>query len=282
MPQHRHHRRRRQSRQPVGLANCLGAQPHHHITGLGRQAANLRIVEISGNGNGFITAQRVNISLLPVDIAGIAAIRLDLRAQGDRDCRQLWPQAEYPVETNIVKRQHVGRASHRAVTRCRQTGGAKLIRPCAGRLDQITRAGQRHTLFLPGRSPHRPDTADFDTAVGQTLIGIVGPQQQPIFSPRGEHPIGFGGAAHDQIVNHHTCIGIRPPEGEAVGRTRRSQCRVDTGDKSLCGRLLIACRAIDLASQKQPRHGFQRQRPGQRPRIDEIIFNGIAILQDAG
>ena len=91
MPQHRHHRGRRQARQPIGLADCLRTPTAHHIAGFGRQAANLRIVEIGRNGDGFITAQRVNIRLLPVDIAGIAAVRLDLRAQTGRDCGQMRP-----------------------------------------------------------------------------------------------------------------------------------------------------------------------------------------------
>ena len=135
---------------------------------------------------------------------------------------------------------------------------------------------------MPGRPPRRPDTANFNATVRQTLIGIVGPQQQPVFGPRGEHPIGFGGTARDQIVNHHAGVGIRPAEGEDVSRARRPQCRVDAGNKPLRGRLFIACRAIDLASQKQPRHRLQPQCPGQRPWIDEVIFDGIAILQDAG
>ena len=42
----------------------------------------------------------------------------------------------------------------------------------------------------------------------QPLVGIVGPQPQPVFGPRGEHAVGLGDARGHQIVNQNAEIAI--------------------------------------------------------------------------
>ena len=98
----------------------------------------------------------------------------------------------------------------------------------------------------------RSDAADLDPAVGEPLVGIVGPQQKPVFGARGEHAVGFRRAAGHKIVDHHAGIGIGAAKGEAARAARSEQGRIDAGDEPLRRRLLIAGGAIDLPGQKQP------------------------------
>ena len=68
--------------------------------------------------------------------------------------------------------------------------------------------------------PRRADAADRDALAGQPLIGVVGPQRQPIFGPRGEHPIRLGDAAGHQIVDHHAEIAFGAVEHDRPARRR--------------------------------------------------------------
>ena len=79
----------------------------------------------------LIARQRLNIGLLPVDIASITAIRLNLRTQGDRNLIQLRPDGGKPVNRHVLQRQKVGNGAARAVTRHRKTVGAQLTRKCS-------------------------------------------------------------------------------------------------------------------------------------------------------
>ena len=68
--------------------------------------------------------------------------------------------------------------------------------------------------------PHRADAAERNTPVRQALIGIVGAQRQPIFGARGEHAIGLGDAAGDEIVDHHAEIAFGAVEHDRRARRR--------------------------------------------------------------
>ena len=64
------------------------------------------------------------------------------------------------------------------------------------------------------RSPPTAPSAQPDR--GQPLVGIVGPQGQPVFGARGEHPVGLAGAAGHQIVDQHADIGVGAVERRAA------------------------------------------------------------------
>ena len=66
------------------------------------------------------------------------------------------------------------------------------------------------------------DAAERDALVGEPLIGVVGPQRQPILGARGEHAIGFGDAARHQIVDHDAEIRLRRDRTRSALRRRRA------------------------------------------------------------
>ena len=42
----------------------------------------------------------------------------------------------------------------------------------------------------------------------QPAVGVVGPQQQAVLRPAGEHAIRLVDAARDQVVDHHADVGL--------------------------------------------------------------------------
>src|SRR5262245_43639235 len=49
---------------------------------------------------------------------------------------------------------------------------------------------------------------------GQSQVRIVLPQQQPIFSAGGKHPIRFDSALGDQVIDQHTYISLIAPQDD--------------------------------------------------------------------
>ena len=68
-----------------------------------------------------------------------------------------------------------------------------------------------------------PDAAERDALAGQPLVGIVGAQRQPVLGARGEHAIGLGDAAGDQVVDHHAEIAFGAVEHDRARRRRRAR-----------------------------------------------------------
>ena len=50
----------------------------------------------------------------------------------------------------------------------------------------------------------------------QPAVGIVGPQQQPVFGPAGEHAVRLVDAARDQVVDHHADIRLIAAEHQRL------------------------------------------------------------------
>ena len=92
----------------------------------------------------------------------------------------------------------------------RREGQRGQLRPCGVKL---------RALGLKGLRPLWPNRAEIDALAGQPLVGIIGPQAQPIFGARGEHAIRLGNAARHEIVDHHAEVGLGPVEGN------RGDCR---------------------------------------------------------
>ena len=148
-------------------------------------------------------------------------------------------------------------------------------------LQQAAAQGQGRLLAGEGAGPVGADAADAHAERGQALIRVVGPQLEAVFGPRREHAVGLTGAKRHQIVDHHADIGIGAveheiPDGPCPAAGAGTERRVDPGDQALGARLFISGGPVDLTGQEQARHpmGFQGRR--QLPRIDEIVFDGIA------
>ena len=59
------------------------------------------------------------------------------------------------------------------------------------------------------RAPaRRSDAADVDAERRQPLVGIVGAKRKAVLGAAGEHAIGLGHAAGDEVVDHHAEIAV--------------------------------------------------------------------------
>src|SRR3546814_4552878 len=102
---------------------------------------------------------------------------------------------------------------------------------------------------------HRPPSSTrTDTIFPYTTLfrSSVDAQAEPVFRARGQHTVRLGNALKHEIVDHHADIriGAIEREGGEIARRRRG---VDTGNKPLRCRLLIAGGAVDLAGAEQAR-----------------------------
>jgi hypothetical protein len=132
---------------------------------------------------------------LAVEVAGIAGIGLQLLGDRGRQAAQLRPHLAEPRQVDLGMAQQIARRSAGPRPGLTAQPVAREHGRRRGEPAEQRPAG-RQRRQLPGQSlrPARPDQAHCRTLRGQTLIGIVGSQRQPVFGPRGEHAIGLAGA----------------------------------------------------------------------------------------
>ena len=143
------------------------------------------------------------------------------------------------------------------------------------RLRQRLRGFQRRHLGAVMLRPCSSYAAQRDALIGQALIGIVGPQGQPILGARREHPVRLGDAAGHKIVDHHPEIAVGAVEHDRVGSACAHGC-VQARNNSLRRSFFIASGAVDLAGQEQTWQTLGLQGRIEFARIDMVIFDGIA------
>ncbi len=85
---------------------------------------------------------------------------------------------------------------------------------------------------------HLSDQTKFPRLGGQPHVGVVRAQQQPVFRPAGEHPVGFVRALRHQIIDQHADVGFGPAQDE-LPLVPRLPRRVDPGHDPLGGGLLV-------------------------------------------
>jgi hypothetical protein len=216
------------------------------------QSWQRRIVEILGQSHAFIAAIRLDVGGLATEINIVFGVDLKLLGDLGRQLAKARPDPRHIADADIRIRQHLERRAALAVF----AQGEAVPRGFTWRDDKLPRHGARsiepcHLGAMRPR-PYRADAAERNTPIRQTLIGIVGAQRQPIFGPRGEHPIGLSDTAGDEIVDHDPEV--------AFGAVEHDWCthacprgRVETGHKALRGSLLVARGAVDLAGQEKPR-----------------------------
>ena len=147
-------------------------------------------------------------------------------------------------------------------------------------LQQSPSSLQGFGLGREGLAPLGPDAAQIDTRRRQPLIRIVGAQAQAVLGARGEHAVGLGDAARNQVVDHHAQVGVRTRNDELSSRTAGLQRGVDARGNALGPCFLVARGAVDLTCQEQPRQALHFQRREQLARIDVIVFDGVAEALD--
>ena len=99
---------------------------------------------------------------------------------------------------------------------------------------------------------------------------------------RREHAIRLEAAARGEIVHERTDIAVAALEGDSVVSSRTPAARVEPGDESLRGRLLVPGRAVDLPGEEQPRDSLRLQRRVELSRLDEVVLDRVARPQNLG
>ena len=120
------------------------------------------------------------------------------------------------------------------------------------------------------------DAACGDTERREALVGVVGAKREAVLGAAGEHAIGLGDAARDEIVDHHAEIAVGARDDERIACARRRARGIDAGKHPLPRCFLIAGGAVDLPGEKQPRHRLDLEARRQLARIDIVVFDGVA------
>ena len=84
---------------------------------------------------------------------------------------------------------------------------------------------------------------------GEAEIGIILPQEYPVFCPGGKHTVGFIYALIDKIINENSYISLVTRENKRI-LFLEVQMGINTCHKALTGGLLITGSTIDLPSKE--------------------------------
>ena len=99
-----------------------------------------------------------------------------------------------------------------------------------------------------------------------------------MLGPRGEHPVGLVRPLRHQIVDQHPDIGLGTSQHDRLGAPELLH-GVDPGHETLCGRFLVARRAVDLPRKEQPLDVLRLQTVANLIGRKVIVLDGIARPQ---
>ena len=93
--------------------------------------------------------------------------------------------------------------------------------------DRSSRGGvrERRGLGREGLPARGADTTQGDAERGQPLVGVVGAQAQAVLGARGEHAVGLGDPAGDEVVDHDAEIAVGARDDEGPARAAGQQAR---------------------------------------------------------
>ena len=115
----------------------------------------------------------------------------------------------------------------------------------------------------------------FIADVPQPEVGIVFPEQKPVFRPRGKKTIRLFCSQSHQIIDQYTDIGLSPVQYQRLLVSGIFD-RINSRHKPLRRRLFISGSTVDLPGQKQSRNPFRLKRGGKLQRINIIILYRIS------
>ena len=73
----------------------------------------------------------------------------------------------------------------------------------------------------------------------EPCIGIVLPEEQPVFGTRRHHAVRFVRTLCDEIVYEHADISLRPVDDDGIFSEDLKRC-IDAGDYALARSFLVA------------------------------------------
>ena len=201
-----------------------------------RQAAALQLLKF------------LHLLLLAADIALVLHGDLHLLPDGGRQVRVRRVKGAQVLVAYLGPAQQVDEAAavgHRGGAPGRQ----QIVQGCragdAGFLQapDLPLHGGVFLLHLPQPLPGYQ--ADAVSHGAQAAVGVVLPQQQPVFRPAGHHAIRLLGALGHQVVDEGADVAFAALQDQRLP-AQQFQRRVDPGHKALDRRLLVPGRTVEL------------------------------------
>lgn len=229
-------------------------------------------VVIKRNGNRLLRMSRllVDFGLLAIDVAGVLDVDRALFRRTSTDAREL----------RDLLGDHV--PGHLGTTQVDITAnGWARFGLNLGLFQQLGSSFDLSQLLMEPFASSGIDQTQFIGLSGQSAVGIVLSQKQPVFSAAGEHSVGLVGAARHQIVDQHADVSVlsgRHPRRFRCGSASGIQAR----DQALAGGFFVPSCAVDLAGKEQPRNGFGFQVRPQLSRRAVVVFDGVPVSHDRG
>src|SRR5436309_1804681 len=303
------------SRDPAGLSHGARSPAPELFLGLVRESRELQIPEALGKVRALHGGGALGRWYLALDVAAVADAYLQtLDPRGGelgRDPEPLQGRTRTVGPREKIERAHGAPALPRLLAGAPRPGGGPvrdaLESPAHGngsRLDRTPhldttgpRSAGRDRHHDPGKPPllgldrgvlrAHPlvplpvEQAEVASEPAQTLVGIVGSQQESMLGSRREHPIGLPVLARHQVVDQHADVGLVPPQDERPA-TLELKRGVNAGHEALGRRLLVTGRAAYLTGKEQPRDALHLQRRLELVREHEVVFHGVAGAKHLG
>ena len=228
-----------------------------------------------------------DLFFLTLDIAGVFGLGLDLArdllaefvtpgartnaGQGHQiRVGDVWPPKQ--IEKRVLTFELLAEDSLGIL--CRQQAGVNPGRP-----EALLLASDGLALEFERRPTMIIHEAEAAAGFAEAQIRIVLAQHQPELGAAGEHPVGLGYAAGDQIVDQDAQVSFIPP-GAPWLTSPRGERGVQAGKQTLSGSLLVAGRAIDLAGKVKSANRLRLERGLQISRVEVVVLDRVAGSQD--
>src|SRR5467141_2126785 len=201
---------------------------------LGRQTAYRAVINFRGQGKRLEIAAALDLLALPLDVAFI--FRLDLDLLGDQR-----------IDGRLLHQARVGHIRPAQELKKR----VPLLKACAyiRRLQALLLTYNGVALSIERTPTGIVDESELATRLGEPQVGIVLAQHQAILGTAHEHAVRLRNAARDKIIHQHPevrLVAFRPPGLTALNPKRS----VDARKKPLgCG-LFVSGGAIDLTGEE--------------------------------
>ena len=225
----------------------------------------------------------VDLVALALDVTLITCLDLELLGDlGGQRLGRIAGKCSNPGIADIRAGEQLGGAHLAPQRLAEDTLGERLIDPLGtyeGLAQALALALDRLALVLETTPLHIADQPEPPARLGQAQVGVVLAQHQPILGATGEHPIGLGRSARDEIVDHDAEIGLVATRQPGVAALHRKGC-VDAGEQALRRGLLVAGRPVDLAGEIEALNITGLQGRLEIARIEEVVLDRIARAGD--
>ena len=229
-----------------------------------RQAGYAAVIEISRQGERFELAPPCHLLALALDVALVLDLNLELL--GDLRCGLRVGHQIGVAHTWLLEKLY-GTPFFPSASAYHQTTQALLF--VRDRIALAVECGPAPVI----------DQAKAAPRFRKAQVRVVLPKLKAVLGSAGKHPVGFGDAARNEIVDQHAKIGfiaLRIPGG-LVSREER---RIQSGEKPLdCG-LLVPRGAVDLAGEEQAAKRLRLERGVEVAWIEIVVLDGVSRPHD--